>query len=157
MTSVSRFDPCTLKHGALKVSNAVLYYETWFFQGDSQCILRPEICPPYFLLPYSRSAGILPVLRISGDYLFARSTMYFRLRERELVPERNGTSKPAWLVVTTSNVTWVHIERTFSRLGIRWNWAGFLGNFFLDPGIIRIIANHILLTLAIILKYLNAS
>ena len=67
--------------------------------------------------------AILPVLRVSRYYLFARSAVYFRLRERKLVPERNGTSKPAWLVVTALNVTWVHIECSLilARLGIQWN------------------------------------
>lgn len=64
--------------------------------------------------------AILPVLRVFRYYLFARSAVYFRLRERKLVPERNGTSKPAWLVVTASNVTWVHIERSLHSRAARY-------------------------------------
>jgi len=81
-------------------------FSRWF----TMHLLRPEICPSCIFVVLLHSEDILPVLRVSRYYLFARPAMYFRLRERKLVPEWNGTSKPAWLVVTTSNVTWVHIE-----------------------------------------------
>lgn len=45
--------------------------------------------PRNMTAPYtcSRSEDYLPVLRIPRYYLFARPMVYFRLRERKLVPE----------------------------------------------------------------------
>lgn len=140
--SVSRFNSCALKRGALKICDAVLYYETWsrsFFKvvHNASCVQKYD-CAVYScrnVFPWRRhptgitSLNIIYSLGLRCIFDCASASWY---------QKRNGTSKPAWLVITTSNVTWVHIERSLILAALlKLTWVA--GNFFVVLWIIEII------------------
>lgn len=66
-------------------------------QGDSQCIIKTQLCQDRTVLSLMCSHSVFYTwLRIPQYYSFA--PVHFRLRK--MVPDQNEAAKPAWLVIT---------------------------------------------------------
>lgn len=113
-----------------------------FFQGGSQCILRPEICPSHTsaVFPWRRHPTgitcrwILFIRSVHDVFSIARAQVGTRTKRDVETCLAGSHDVERDLGTHRTNVLASRCPLELSRVA---------GNFFVDPGIIEIIANQV--------------